>query len=190
MKNELVSSRLGRAVLYGYAYKGIGMLSRLIRAGITTLTIAFLIAAPVWAAGSGTITSLTASDAPDAGDSVRVRSNVRADGKINSSNLYYVIYAPDGVTVVATHTTNLPNLKAGDTFSDSWSTSNLSFPSIGTYTVSLCWSPGGSHNCSIDSATTTFYSVPSLGPFLSLVALALVVFWIWRRRHDFALETA
>ncbi len=170
--------------------EGVGMIARSVRIVFVVFTASLLLVLTVSAAGSGTITSLTASDALDHGDSVRVRSSERADGKINSSNLYYTIIAPDGVTVVATHSTTMPSMKAGDTYNDSWSTSNSSFPSIGTYTVSLCWSPGGSHSCGIDSASTAFNSVPSLGPFFSLVAVALLAYWIWRRRQDFALEAA
>jgi hypothetical protein len=150
-----------------------------------------LLAIPALAQTSkGVITGLTASDASSQGSSVNVHSSERADVKISNSNLYYQIFAPDGVTVVATHTTNMPNMKAGDTYSDSWSTSNAAFPSIGTYTVRLCWSTGNSQNCDIDSASTTFYSVPSLGWFFSLAAVALLVIWLWRRRHEFALEAA
>jgi hypothetical protein len=161
-----------------------------IRLSLIALALTLVVVVPVWAAGSGAITSLTASDAPDYGDAVHVASSVRADAKINSSNLYYRIYAPDGVTVVASHTTTMPSMSAGDTYSDSWSTSNSSFPSVGTYTVHLCWSSGGSQSCGIDARTTTFYSVPSLGLFFSLVAVALLALWIWRRRRDFTLEGA
>jgi len=189
--SETVPSHDRRVVSSVYEFEGVGMLTRSVRAGISAVAIFALLAVPAFAQTSkGTITSLTASDAPNQGDSVRVRSGERADVKISNSNLWYQIFAPDGVTVVATHTTNMPKMKAGDTYSDSWSTSNSSFPSIGTYTVRLCWSTGNSHNCDIDSASTTFYSVPSLGPFFSLIALALVAFWIWRRRRDFALEVA
>ena len=167
------------------------MLTRSIRIGLTTIAISFLIVAPVWAqAGTGTITSLTATDAPEHGDRVRIRSSGRADGNINRSNLRYTIYAPDGSTVVATRRRNLRRMRAGDTFNDSWGRRNTNFPSIGTYTVVLCWSRNNASNCNIDRATTTFYSVPSLGLFFSLVALALVAIWIWRRRMDFALEVA
>ncbi len=167
------------------------MVTRLIRAGISTAAILMLLTVPALAQTSkGVITGLTASDASSQGSSVNIHSSERADTKISNSNLYYQVFAPDGVTVVATHTTNMPNLKAGDTYSDSWSTSNASFPSIGTYTVRLCWSTGNSQNCDIDSASTTFYSVPSLGWFFSLVGIALVVIWVWRRRREFALEAA
>jgi hypothetical protein len=56
--------------------------------------------------------------------------------------------------------------------------------------VRLCWSTGNSQNCDIDSASTSFSSVPSMGPFFSLAALVLLAIWIYRRRRDFALEVA
>lgn len=137
------------------------------------------------ASTKGTILSLTATDAPGQGDTIVIASTVRADTKIANSNLYYVIFAPDNVTVVATHTTILPKLEVMETFNDSWSTTNASFPSIGTYTVDLCWSTGGSQNCDIDQATTTFYSVPTLGPFLGTIAALMIGLWLWKRRSDF-----
>jgi hypothetical protein len=139
---------------------------------------------------SGSILSLTATDGPSQGDTIDIASSVRADDSINSSNLYYQIIAPDGVTIVATHTTSVPTLSAGNTFSDGWSTSNSGWPSTGTYTVELCWSPGNSQNCSIASASTTFYSVPTLGWGLSLLGLGLVSVWIWKQRHRFEVSTA
>jgi hypothetical protein len=167
------------------------MLKRSIKSSISVITLIAVLAVPAFAqASKGVITSLTASDAPSQGSSVNVHSSERADVKISNSNLYYQIFAPDGVTVVATRSTSMPKMKVGDTYSDSWSTSNTSFPSTGTYTVECCWSTGNSHNCGIDSATTNFFSVPSLGSFFSLVAVVLLAFWLWHRRRDFALEAA
>jgi hypothetical protein len=141
-------------------------------------------------AASGTILSLTATDGPNQGDTISVSASVRADGSIQNSNLYYEIIAPDGVTVVATHTTSLGTLNAGDTRNDGWSTSNSGWPSTGTYTVNLCWSTGNSQNCNIASASTTFYSVPTLGWGLSLLGLGLLSVWIWRQRDRFAVVDA
>lgn len=162
---------------------------RLASAGVLALFLALLfvvnVRAEPYRASTGTITRLVAKDAPDQGDKVVVYSTVRADDRINNSNLYYEIVAPDGFTIVATHTTLMPRMNRGDTFDDSWSTSNRSFPSIGTYTVTLCWSTGKAQNCDIARARTTFYSVPSLGWGLSMVGILLLAVFLWSRRADF-----
>ncbi len=142
------------------------------------------------ASNIGQITQLSATDAPGNGDTVRVSSRVRADNDVQVTNLSYQIIAPDGVTVVATHQTNLGAMKTGDTANDQWSVTNSGFPSMGTYTVTLCWSTGNAKNCNIDYRQTGFYSVPTLGWALSAVALALLAFWLWRRRDEFQLEMA
>src|SRR5574341_529232 len=124
-----------------------------------------LLAGAVWAANEGTITSLSASDAPAFNQTITVNATFSAIETVNNTGAYYEIIAPDGVTVVATHFTDIPSLNPRQTFSDSWATTNSSFPSSGTYTLRVCWSPGGSQNCSIDSrgwVSTTFFSVPTL----------------------------
>jgi hypothetical protein len=141
-------------------------------------------AAPLMA-HDGTILRLLATDAPGYGDMVSVSSQVRANRRISRSNLYYEIFAPGGTTIVATHSTSLPRMRPGDVYNDSWSTSNSSFPSVGTYTVILCWSTGTSHNCDIDRAQTTFYSVPTMGWGLSLVGLILLFIFLWSHRERF-----
>ena len=133
----------------------------------------------------GAITALSATDAPDFGQTITVTASFRADAKINTSNVYYEIIAPDGVTVVATHYTDPPRLDAGETFNDSWTTTNTSFPSSGTYTLRACWSKGGSSNCNIAEATTAFFSVPTMGIWLTLAGAALLGWFLWRRRDDF-----
>lgn len=147
------------------------------------LALAFTVGAAF--AAEGQILSLTATDGSNPGDTITVESTVQAEGKIQRSNLYYEIIAPDGTTV-ATHPTDLGDLRDGETFSDSWSVGNSAFPEMGTYTVTLCWSPGKSHNCDIDLASTTFYSVPTLGWTLGLLALGLLAVFLWRQRGDFA----
>lgn len=141
--------------------------------------------APAAAQGGnrGVILSLVGVGASRPGDPIDVSSSVQALDPISQSNLYYLLRAPSGA-VVAQQTTDPGGLSAGQVFNDAWSTSNT--PQTGTYTVSLCWSTGNSHNCNIAYAETSFYSVPTLGIPLSLVALGLLAAWLWRRRPQFA----
>jgi hypothetical protein len=142
------------------------------------------------AAIDGTITSLSATDAPDFNQTITINAAFLANANINNSNVYYEIIAPDGVTVVATHTTSMPSMNGGDAFSDSWTTTNSSFPSSGTYTLRACWSEGNSTHCQIDSASTSFFSVPTTGMWLALVGAVLLGLFLWRRRSDFRIGSA
>lgn len=164
-------------------------MKRYAAAGILLLIITLTLQAPAFAsphqANSGVVLRLTATDAFDPGDIVTVSSRVRADSRVNNSSLYYEIIAPDETTVVETHTTSMPRMHAGDVHDDMWSTSNESFPEVGTYTVTLCWSPGGSHNCTIASAETTFYSVPTLGWSMTMFGVILLAVFLWSRRDQF-----
>lgn len=130
----------------------------------------------------GVILSLAGIGAARPGDPIVVNARVQALRRINSSNLYYVVSAPSGA-MVAQHTTSLGLLRRNDIRSDNWSTANT--PETGTYTVTLCWSTGTSHNCNIASASSSFYSVPTLGWALSAAALVLLGFFLWCRRGDF-----
>ncbi len=135
----------------------------------------------------GTVLSLSASGGGGYGDTITISVTVRADSRVTNSNLYFEIRAPDG-SVVDTHGTGVPNLGQGDTFSYSWTSNNSSYPLVGDYTVSVCWSPGNSRNCRIAQATTGFYSVWTLGPLLTGVGLLLLGRWIWSRRRDLVAE--
>jgi hypothetical protein len=148
-------------------------------------------AVPAWAQGnSGAVLSLVVSGGAQQGDTIRISSQVRADTRIQRSNLFYQVLAPDGVTVVATNQTSAPRgMQPGDTFNHGWNTNNSSFPSQGTYSVTLCWSTGNAKNCDIASATTNFYSVPTLGWTLSLVAVGLIAYWVFKHRLEFARTT-
>ena len=157
---------------------------------LLVVMIALLTVTAAAAAGDGTITSLSATDAPNPGQTITISAAFVAINKINNSNLYYEIIAPDGTTVVATHTTSVPSLQASDTFNDAWTTANTSFPTAGTYTLRACWSNGNSTQCQIDQKTTSFYSVPTLGGWLSLAGLALLAWFFWRRRADFRVQAA
>ena len=154
----------------------------------TALILLLLAATPALAKGnSGTIVSLTVSGGSQFGDTIRISSQVRADTTIQNSNLYYQVIAPDGSTVLATHSASPPKgMQSGDLFSNNWTTNNSGWPTQGSYSVNLCWSTGNAHNCGIASRTTNFYSVPTLGWGLSLVAVALIGFWLWSHRLEFA----
>jgi hypothetical protein len=143
--------------------------------------------APAIAQGrSGTVLSLVVSGGSQHGDTITISSQVRADSRIQRSNLSYQVFAPDGVTIVASHSTSAPRrMSAGDTFNHSWTTNNSGFPSQGTYNVRLCWSTGNAKNCDIATATTNFYSVPTLGWTLSLAAAAILAYWLYSRRLEF-----
>lgn len=149
--------------------------------------LALLLFAPsgVAYAADGSIQSLVASDAPQPGDTFTVTAVLNVTGKINNSSLYYQIIAPDGQTVLLTHTTELPSLE-DETYTDTWNADNSSFLSTGDYTVVLCWSNGGSQNCQIASKSTAFYSAPALGFWFGTAALGAIGMLLWRKRADFA----
>src|SRR5574337_2138763 len=101
---------------------------RVVTAGAAVGAVALLMAAVALAGSTGTITALSATDAPNPGQTVAISASFLASAKITNSNVYYELIAPDGVTVVATHSTSVPGLQVGDTFNDSWTTTNTSFP--------------------------------------------------------------
>ena len=139
-------------------------------------------AAPVLSV-TGQITSLAATGASDPGDPIQISSSSEAKSSLEKTNLYYEVYDEAG-TLVATRQVNADRLEAGDVINDSWSTSNT--PTTGTYKVTLCWSTGQAHNCDIDYVETSFYSVPSLGWPLTVVAIGMLAMFILRRNSDFA----
>jgi hypothetical protein len=132
--------------------------------------------------GTGTVLSLSVSGGSNYNDNLTISATVRADSKINNSNFYFEVRAPDG-TVVDTHTFDLPSLEDGDSYTYSWTSNNGSYPSQGNYSVYLCWSNGNGQNCVNGESTTTFYSVPTMGTALAGVALVLLAIWLWSVRH-------
>ncbi len=133
------------------------------------------------AANNGTISSLSVSGGANLNDTITINATVLAQDNISNSNLYFEIRDPNG-TVVATNNASVPSMNNGDNFAYSWTSNNASYPSMGNYAISLCWSTGNAQNCNISSANTSFYSVPTLGVPLSLVALFLVGAWFWHVR--------
>jgi len=170
-----------KPTISGWGRAGLSFAAALVAAAFVAVGIA-------WAAQDGTVVSLTASDAPSPGQTITISATLLANSAINNSNVYYEILAPDGTTVVATHTTDPPNMAAGETFSDSWTTTNTSFTAPGTYSLRLCWSPGGSSGCQIiggSPSVVSFYSVPTLSAWLWPMGLALLGWFLWARRADF-----
>jgi hypothetical protein len=131
-----------------------------------------------FAGADGSVLSLSASGGSNYGENIQINVTVSADAKVNNSNFYFEIRAPDGL-VVDTHSVDVPTLEDGDTYSYSWNSNNASYPTMGNYTVFFCWSPGNAHNCSIDEASSSFYSVPTFGLVLSIVALGLLGLCLW-----------
>jgi hypothetical protein len=135
------------------------------------------------AANSGNIISLTANGGANPGEDITISAAIQATSGINNSNLLFTMYAPDGA-VVASHKFNgVPRMDDGDTFSYSWVVNNGSFPAIGNYSLTLCWSTGNAENCDITSATTTFYAANSLGIMLA-VGMSIFVGLVWWKRND------
>jgi hypothetical protein len=161
--------------------------SRILALIVWTLAVGFMSTAGAFAsplqANAGSIQSLTAQGAVQPGEPIQIASTVVASDRISNSNLYYELTDPNGA-VIDTRQVAPGSMDAGGTFSDSWQ--HLNPATTGSYTVTLCWSTGNSHNCDIDAKTTQFSSVPTLGWTLSFVALGLIGMWIWRRREVWA----
>ena len=146
------------------------------------LLLVSLLALFAVAANSGSIVSLSASGGGNFNETITINATVRADDKVNNSNFYFEIRAADGSVVATNNFGDVPSMESGNTFSYSWQSNNGSYPLQGDYSVSICWSPGNSNNCNIASATTSFYSANTLGPLLTVILVALVGRWLFKRR--------
>ena len=134
-------------------------------------------------AAGGRILTLNAWGGWASGTPVNVQSTIFADKKIANSNLYYTISLAG--TVYATHTTNQTAMAQNETRNDTWATVNTNWPE-GDYTISICWSTGNSQKCDIDGPkTTTVHFVPTLGWELTVAAVAILLYGLWRRRKEF-----
>ncbi len=141
-------------------------------------------------AGDGTVLSLSASGGGNFNENISISVTVRADAKVQNSNFYFEVRAPDGL-VVDTHSVDTPSFEEGDTYSYSWNSNNSGYPETGNYTVYFCWSTGNARNCNVAQVSTGFYSVPTFGTVLTVVALILLGVWLWWMRHRlFRRETA
>lgn len=136
------------------------------------------------AVSANSIQSLSASGGGEQNSTITIHTTIQGS-QANNTNLHFVITAPDGIVVASHQFNDVPHLSDGETFSYSWQTNNTNFPAQGNHTVSVCWSPGNSTNCTHGSASTTFYSANTLG--ILLVPLGfLLARWVRRsqRRDD------
>lgn len=146
------------------------------------------------------ISSLTASDAPNVGDSVNVNctlQNTDPSANITGSSIDYFLfvdgnsnntpdegeayitssggsgtYTSSWETTQQTKQTTAFAVNASSSNSDSWSIANNNFPSTTTYTVYAKWKDSG--GSTLDPESTTCYSIPVLGwPLLFLASLFL-----------------
>jgi hypothetical protein len=155
------------------------------------------------------ITALSASDAPGVGQDIAVTSSAvnNNTSQISNSTMTYVIWwdgngdgvfgdgdtyidgsgAPvvwDGMSVVdPTHVTSGITVAGGATWSESspWIVNNELFPNQGTYRVTATWTTGG--GTPIDTKTTEFYSIPTLGWPLFALLIVGAGYALWRRRQ-------
>jgi len=162
------------------------------------------------------ITGVTATDAPGLGEDVAVTSSVanHNTAAISNSLMTYVIWwdsdgsgtlgagdiyiddtgAPvtwDGVTPIEpTHITFGINVAGGGTWTESvpWTVNNVQFPNQGTYRVTATWRTEDA--LLIDTKTTEFYSIPTLGWPLFGLMLGGAVWGLWRRRRHIGGELA
>ncbi len=144
------------------------------------------VVSPVDVSGQGNqgqITSFSASDAPNPGDTINMKITLYANTNITNSNIEFLIIAPNG-TVVKTHKASVPkNFGPNESWSHSWSTTNVGFPSVGTYSVIACWSTGQAKNCDIAQTSFSIYSVPTLG-WLFLPLLGMVFYFLWQNNAE------
>ena len=106
--------------------------------------ISILMVAPTFAGEyGGSITSLHPDKAsyPNPGETITITSqgiltDTKGHGKtLSGSQIVYQITDGSG-NVVATHTSTLGNMVEGDTFTDTWQTTNTNFPVEGSYALS------------------------------------------------------
>lgn len=151
----------------------------------------------------GAITSLYASDGPEWEDTITVTASVAnlSSDEITGSQLVYLLWwdadgndlfdpgdtyidsqgRPQPFALEAlTHTTELPDLPAGATWSEPtpWSVSNRDFPEQGLYNCTASWLDSRGHV--IDERTAEFYSIPTLGWPLYLLTVGTTAYLLWR----------
>ncbi len=150
------------------------------------LVMVYIVVFPSDVSGQGNqgqITNLTVNDAPGQGITITINTTLFATTNIVKSNLTFVLVAPDGSTVQVSQISVPRNTGPNESWSHSWSISNSTFPSAGTYTVEACWSTGKARNCDIDFAISSFFSVPTLG-WISLPLFGMAIYFLWKHNAE------
>jgi hypothetical protein len=147
---------------------------------------------------------LSASDAANVDDTITVSSTVQNDTsqEITGSVQSYLIWwdadgdgvygpgdtyidatgAPQPYSVEATtHVTAIASVPASGTWTEvqPWSITNALFPNQGTYNVTATWR--SSSGALIDTKTSEFYAVPTLGWVLVALMAGFIAFVMWRK---------
>jgi len=156
------------------------------------------------------ITELSATDAPGVGSDVAVTSSVMNDigNAITNSKVTYTIWWDEngdgefgtgdtyidsagqphtwnGVTVVSSHITTGVDVPGKGTWTEPtpWTVNNRDFPHQGDYNVTAVWTEFG--GTLIDTKTTQFYSIPTLGwPIFGGILLGAFLVMSRRLRAD------
>lgn len=155
--------------------------------------ISLLMVAPTFAGEyGGSITSLHPDKAsyPNPGETITITSqgiltDTKGHGKtLSGSQIVYQITDGSG-NVVATHTSTLGNMVEGDTFTDTWQTTNTNFPVEGSYTLSATWYDGSNHSPGhvIDSQSTTFTSIPAPWIIVAIAGFTMTIAALARKKR-------
>ncbi len=152
------------------------------------------------------ITTLTtdSADYPNLGQTITIDSTVKngTSATISGSTADYVIFIdsdsdnePDaGETYITngcggsgswssgnyTHQWSVPDVAVEGTQSDQWTCDNSNFPENTTYVLWMKWYDGAT---TYDTAYTTFTSVPTLGWYLFIIAIGIVVFIAYKKGY-------
>lgn len=165
---------------------------RLIITTLMAVAISFMIISPAFAgAYTGTINSLYPDKAsyPNPGETITITctgtyTNGPGSKPLSGSQIVYEITDGTG-TVISTTTHTLGSLEQGQSFSDSWVTSNTNFPTEGTYTITATWYDGSVHNSGhqIASSSTTFTSIPSPWIIVAIAGIMMAIAGFARKKR-------
>jgi len=154
---------------------------KMVITALLAVVITLMVTGPAFAkAYDGTINSLSPdkADYPNPGETITITCtgtyiNGPASKPLTGSQIVYEITDVSG-TVISTTTHTLGSLDQGESFTDTWVTTNTNFPAEGTYTITATWYDDNNHvpGHQIDTQSTSFTSIPA--PWL-IVAIAGVM---------------